>query len=74
MLGEPNDLKIVPGHELQRVGQPDVAWEIALEFVRPLFCWNPVRCLWKHQPELMRELGCDRQVVARRGYDVSSTL
>jgi BlaR1 peptidase M56 len=72
MLAEPDDLRIALGHELQHLRQRDVEWEIFLECLRPLFFWNPAFHLWKRQVSELRELSCDRQVVARRGYDVAA--
>lgn len=72
MLERAADLKIALGHELQHLRQGDVEWEIALGLVRPFLFWNPAFHLWKHQVEELRELSCDRQVIARRRYDLAA--
>lgn len=72
MLERSADLKIAVAHELQHLRQGDVEWEIALGLVRPLLWWNPAFHIWRHQVEELRELSCDRQVLARRGYDVAA--
>lgn len=70
MMAETDDLKIALGHELQHLRQRDVEWEIALEFMRPLFFWNPAFYLWKAQIEQLRELSCDQEVLARGRYSI----
>ncbi|MCP4319306.1 MAG: M56 family metallopeptidase [Hyphomicrobiales bacterium] len=72
MLAESEDLKIALGHELQHLRQSDIEWEIALEFLKPIFFWNPVYYIWKRQVEQLRELSCDQQVIARNHYDVEA--
>lgn len=72
MLTESEDLKIALGHELQHLRQSDIEWEIALELLKPIFFWNPVYYIWKHQVEQLRELSCDQQVIARNHYDVEA--
>ena len=69
MLTNSHDLRIALDHEFQHMRQFDLEWEIALEILRPLFFWNPVYYLWKRQVEQLRELSCDQQVLARKGYD-----
>jgi len=70
MLTNTADLKIVIGHELQHFRQGDIEWEILLEFLRPLFFWNPVFLIWKGQVERMRELACDQELLATRRFDL----
>lgn len=72
MLERGADLKIALAHELQHLRQRDVEWELALGLIRPLFWWNPAFHLWRRQVEELRELSCDRQVLARRGYDLGA--
>lgn len=72
MLSEPEDLRIALGHELQHLRQRDVDWEIGMEMLRPLFFWNPAYYIWRRWIEELRELSCDRQVLVRKGYDVTS--
>lgn len=72
MLGRAGDLRIALGHEFQHLRQGDIEWEFALGFVRPLFWWNPAFHVWKHQVEELRELACDRQVLARRRYELAA--
>lgn len=72
MLERATDLKIALAHELQHLRQGDVEWEIALGLLRPLLWWNPAFHIWRRQVEELRELSCDRQVLARRGYDISA--
>ncbi len=69
MLARPQDLRIVVAHELQHFRQGDVAWEIAMEVLRPFFFWNPAFLLWKRHVERLRELACDQRLVARARVD-----
>lgn len=70
MLENAKDIKIALGHELQHIRQRDTEWEIALEFLRPLFFWNPAFLVLKRQIEQIRELGCDQQLITRRSITV----
>ncbi|GAB4530698.1 MAG: hypothetical protein Tsb0019_32460 [Roseibium sp.] len=72
LLGEPEDLKLVVKHELQHVRQGDVAWEIGLELLRPLFFWNPFFYVWKSEVERLRELACDQRVAENARVDLRS--
>ncbi len=72
MLERAGDLRIALGHEFQHLRQGDVEWEIGLALLRPFLFWNPAFHIWKHQVEELRELACDRQVLARRRYDVAA--
>jgi len=69
MLTDVLNLKMAIGHEFQHLRQFDLEWEIALEMLRPIFFWNPAYYLWKRQVEQLRELSCDQQLLARKGYD-----
>jgi hypothetical protein len=66
MITRNADLRIALAHEIQHLRQNDVTWEIFLEALRPLFFWNPAFYLWKRRVEQLRELSCDRQVMAIR--------
>ena len=66
LLAQSDDLRIAIAHELQHMRQGDLGWEIALEFVRPFFFWNPAWVYFKRQVEELRELACDQQVLMRR--------
>lgn len=72
MLPRADDLRIALGHEFQHLRQGDVEWEIGLELLRPLLFWNPGFHLWKRQVEEMRELSCDRRLMARRNLGVAA--
>lgn len=72
LLGEPEDLKLVLKHELQHLRQGDVAWEIGLELLRPLFFWNPFFYVWKSEVERLRELACDQRVAENAHVDLRS--
>ncbi len=72
MLADGDDLRIALGHEFQHLRQYDIEWEIVLEILKPVFFWNPVYYMWKRQVENLRELSCDQQVLARRGYDIEA--
>ncbi|MEO9528063.1 M56 family metallopeptidase [Roseibium sp.] len=72
LLGEPEDLKLVVKHELQHLRQGDVAWEIGLELLRPLFFWNPFFYVWKSEVERLRELACDQRVAEKAHVDLRS--
>ncbi|WP_136659932.1 M56 family metallopeptidase [Nitratireductor sp. XY-223] len=72
MLGDGEDVKIALCHEFQHIRQYDIEWELALEFLKPLFFWNPVFYLWKRQIEYLRELSCDQRVLARKHYDIEA--
>ncbi len=65
ILARPGDLKMALGHEFQHLRQHDLEWEIALELLRPLFFWNPAFMAWKRNFEVLRELSCDQNVLAR---------
>jgi hypothetical protein len=70
LLERAGDLRIAVAHELQHLRQRDVEWEIAVQILRPLLFWNPAFLLWHRQVEGLRELACDRRLVARRRLDV----
>lgn len=72
ILADDSDLRIALAHELQHLRQGDVEWEIVFELLRPFLFWNPAFHLWKNRVERLRELSCDRRVMARRGYDVGA--
>jgi hypothetical protein len=72
MLAREGDLRIALGHELQHLRQGDVEWEMVMELIRPFLFWNPAFYIWRRHVEELRELSCDRQVLARRGYDVAA--
>lgn len=72
LLARPEDLKLVLKHEFQHVRQGDVTWEIALEFLRPLFFWNPFFYIWKSEVERLRELACDQKVTDGANVDLRS--
>ncbi len=72
MLTDEHDLRMAIGHEFQHMRQFDLEWEIVLEILKPIFFWNPVYYLWKRQVEELRELSCDQQVLARKGYDAKA--
>jgi hypothetical protein len=72
MLAREADLRIALGHEFQHLRQGDVEWEIGLELLRPFLFWNPGFHLWKRQVEEMRELSCDRRLMARRRLGIAA--
>lgn len=72
LLTESEDLKLVLKHEFQHLRQGDVAWEIGLELLRPLFFWNPFFYVWKSEVERLRELACDQKVTEGNGVDLKS--
>ena len=72
MLARGDDLKMALGHEFQHLRQGDIEWEVVLELLRPLFFWNPAFVFWKRQADHLRELACDQQLLARRGYDLQA--
>jgi beta-lactamase regulating signal transducer with metallopeptidase domain len=72
LLAEPDDLKLVLKHEFQHLRQGDVAWEIGLEMLRPLFFWNPFYYVWKSEVERLRELACDQKVTENGNVDLRS--
>jgi beta-lactamase regulating signal transducer with metallopeptidase domain len=49
-----------------------VEWAIGTSLIRPLFFWNPAFHIWARQVEQVREMSCDRQVLARRRFDVAA--
>ena len=69
MLGESDELKVAIAHELQHIRQGDLAWEVALEALKPLFFLNPAYHAWKRQVEHLRELSCDNQVLLHGRID-----
>lgn len=72
MLADAANLRIALAHEFQHLRQHDVEWELTLEALRPLLFWNPVFYLWKTEVERLRELACDRAVIARRRLGVGA--
>lgn len=65
ILANSGDMKVALGHEFQHLRQGDLEWEIGLEFLRPFFFWNPAFAVWKRQFDILRELSCDQNVLAR---------
>ena len=72
LLTEADVLRITVAHELQHVRQGDLGWELVLEFLRPVFFWNPVFAYFKRQVEELRELACDQQVLMRKHFGVKA--
>jgi len=70
MLDNANDLRMAISHELEHFRRGDVEWEIVLEFLRPLFFWNPVFYGWKRQVTLLREFSCDQVLAERPHFDL----
>lgn len=69
MLEDIGETKIAIGHELQHIRQHDVEWEVVLEFLRPLFFWNPAYWSIRRQIRTLREYACDQEYLARSGVD-----
>ncbi|WP_368185045.1 M56 family metallopeptidase [Aestuariibius sp. HNIBRBA575] len=70
ILAQSNDARVAVSHELQHVRQRDLAWEIILETLRPVFFWNPAFSLMKREVEKFRELACDQQVLSHKPFSV----
>ena len=70
LLEKPEDLRMALAHEFQHLRQGDIGWEIVLEFLRPVFFWNPAFILWKRTVDQLRELSCDQQVLSRKKYNI----
>ena len=70
LLERSQDLHMALAHEFQHLRQGDISWEIMIEFLRPLFFWNPAFILWKRTIDQLRELSCDQQVLSRKKYNV----
>ena len=70
MLDNSADLRMAISHELEHFRRFDVEWEILLEFLRPLFFWNPVFYGWKRQVTHLREYSCDQTLAARKSFDL----
>lgn len=70
LLENSEDLRMALAHEFQHLRQGDISWEIAIEFLRPLFFWNPAFILWKRTVDQLRELSCDQQVLSRKKYKI----
>lgn len=68
LLCHPRDLRFAIAHEAQHLRNGDVAWEIILVALKPLFFWNPAFLLLKARAEKLRELACDRAILNRRRY------
>ena len=66
MLCDRRDLAFAVAHEGRHLRNGDVEWEILLEGLTPLLFWNPAFLIWKAQARRLRELACDRSVLARR--------
>lgn len=71
LLEREGDLRIAVAHEFQHLRQGDVEWEIVVQLLRPFLFWNPAFLMWKREVEELRELACDRRLVARRRLDVA---
>lgn len=69
LLNNRQELRFAIAHEFQHVRSGDVEWELMLEFLRPLFFWNPAYHVLRYQFERLRELGCDQTIVDRRRLD-----
>ncbi len=70
MLGNSADLRLAVSHELEHFRRRDVEWEILLEFMRPLFFWNPVFYGWKRHVSELREYSCDQSLAVRSSFDL----
>lgn len=70
LLERSEDLRMAMAHEFQHIRQGDISWEIALEFLRPLFFWNPAFILWKRIVDQLRELSCDQQILSRKKISI----
>jgi hypothetical protein len=70
LLARDTDLRIAVGHELQHLRQADVEWELLVTLLRPLFFWNPAFILAARRIEALRELSCDRSLMARRRWSL----
>jgi len=70
MLENTSDLRMAICHELEHFRRHDVEWEILLEFMRPLFFWNPVFYGWKRQVSELREFSCDQSLASRSCFDL----
>lgn len=70
MLDNIGDVRMAVSHELEHFRRGDVEWEILLEFLRPLFFWNPVFYGWKQHVTLLREFSCDQVLAARKSFDL----
>ena len=70
LLERSGDLRMAMAHELQHIRQGDINWEITMEFLRPLFFWNPAFILWKRIVHQLRELSCDQQVLSRKKINI----
>lgn len=70
LLSESDDMRIAIAHELQHMRQRDLGWEVSLEFLRPIFFWNPAFMVFKREVEELRELACDQEVLLRRRFGI----
>lgn len=66
MLCDRRDLAFAVAHEGRHLRNGDVEWEVLFEGLTPLLFWNPAFLIWKAQARRLRELVCDRSVLARR--------
>ena len=71
LIDKPREMRFAVAHEFQHVRSGDVDWQFALEFLRPLFFWNPAYHVLKYQYERLQELGCDQSIVAKRRLDTA---
>ena len=72
MLTQSSEMKVSLAHEFQHIRQGDLAWEIALELLKPLFFLNPCYHAWKRQVEELREFDCDANVLLKGRIDMRS--
>ena len=66
LLGHGPDMRFTLAHEFQHLRKSDLAQEIAVELLRPLFVWNPAFHICCRQMRELREMACDQAVAQRR--------
>ncbi len=71
VLAHNRDLHYALAHEFQHLRQFDLAYEIGLEALKPLFFLNPAFAVMCRQLRELREMSCDQQVAMRPHLDRS---
>lgn len=66
LLGNDRDIHFALAHEFQHLRRHDLAFEVAIEALRPLFFWNPAFRILCRQLRDLRELSCDQAIAIRR--------
>lgn len=65
LLQSPANLRLALKHELQHIRSGDLRWVLFLEFLKPLFFWNPAWYLWLNEFHCLQEYACDEALLRK---------